>query len=122
MEKEKRYYTTEEAMEILQVNHGTIYRYLKSGKLTSAKLGHKHYITKESIDNTFNKAKLDNRFTTKTQAESLTEDEKKIYFKSGVFNNYVEEIIKKFIEDKKINYDSSKVHEDLKEILDSIEL
>lgn len=120
--KEKNYYTTAEAMAILKVNHGTIYRYLKSGKLTSFKLGSKHYITKESIDNYFNKAQLDNRYSITTQALNLTEDERKIYFNSGVFNDYLELYLKKFIEEKNINYDSSMIHEDLKEILDNYSL
>ena len=120
--KEKNYYTTAEAMAILKVNHGTIYRYLKSGKLTSFKLGAKHYITKESIDNYFNKAQLDNRYSITTQALNLTEDERKIYFNSGVFNDYLELYLKKFIEEKNINYDSSMIHEDLKEILDNYSL
>lgn len=115
--EDKKYYTTAEAMEILKVNHGTIYRYLKSGKLTSCKLGAKHYITKESIDNYFSKAKLDNRYTIESQALNLTEDEKKIYFNSGVFNDYVELYLKKFIQEKNINYDSSMIHEELKAII-----
>lgn len=115
--EDKKYYTTAEAMEILKVNHGTIYRYLKSGKLTSCKLGAKHYITKESIDNYFSKAKLDNRYTIESQALNLTEDEKKIYFNSGVFNDYVELYLKKFIQEKNINYDSSMIHEELQAII-----
>lgn len=53
MELKKEYYSVEEAMQILEVNRDTIYRYLGNGKLDSIKIGKRHKILKSSLEEFF---------------------------------------------------------------------
>lgn len=49
-----RTYTPEQVSEILQLNVNTVWRYLKEGKLKSAKFGNRYRISEEQLREFFN--------------------------------------------------------------------
>ena len=51
MKAENDFYTTVELAEMLKMNVMTIYRYIKSGKLTAHKFGKEYRVSKADLDN-----------------------------------------------------------------------
>lgn len=53
---EAEFYKAEDLAEMLKVNIMTIYRYIKSGKLTAHKIGKEYRITKKAFDDFLKRA------------------------------------------------------------------
>ena len=54
---DKEFYTAQQIADKLQVNVMTIYRYIKSGKITAHKIGGEFRIKKEDFDKFLEKTK-----------------------------------------------------------------
>ena len=53
---EAEFYKAEDLAEMLKVNIMTIYRYIKSGKLSAHKIGKEYLITKKAFDDFLKRA------------------------------------------------------------------
>ncbi|OGH18343.1 MAG: hypothetical protein A3F31_00520 [Candidatus Levybacteria bacterium RIFCSPHIGHO2_12_FULL_38_12] len=54
---EEQYYSIEEVAKMLKVAYLTVYRWIRSGKLTAYKAGKQYRIKKEDLDNFLNNKK-----------------------------------------------------------------
>jgi excisionase family DNA binding protein len=55
------FYTAQDLADKLQVNVMTIYRYIRSDKLSAYKIGKEYRISKEDFNNFLNKSKTENQ-------------------------------------------------------------
>jgi excisionase family DNA binding protein len=55
------FYTAQDLADKLQVNVMTIYRYIRSDKLSAYKIGKEYRISREDFNNFLEKAKIENQ-------------------------------------------------------------